>query len=157
MSLMPSAPLLIVTKPVMPNCLRAFFSADCHLLRLVFFFDAANLFLETTLPLLFRHRSALVSPPLVYVLVPFHTLRYDPVIIFLVTFLTFLALLTFDALGALAFLATRLVAFGAFGFDARRALRAARRVARRFAARFGALAFFAARRVVALAAIVIGL
>merc|ERR1719411_2448759 len=90
-------------------------------------------FLDTTLPFLFKHKSFLVNPPLVYTLVPFHTRRILPVWDLLVT-----------RFGLRAFLA----ALGAFGFDARRtAFFAALRVARR-AARLAARGLVALRATV---------
>merc|ERR1719410_290031 len=89
-------------------------------------------FLDTTLPCAFSIKSAFVKPPLVYLLVPFQTLRKDPVCIFLVTRFGFFTLVLrtaflvdFGALGLVP-----LAAFGAFGFLAVRAFLAARRVAR---------------------------
>merc|ERR1719343_201084 len=87
-------------------------------------------------------RSFFMRPPLVYILVPFHTWSLEPVWDFLVTFLAFLA----TRFGALAFEALR-AALGALGLAARRvlrALRAARRVVLR-AAFLGALALEALR------------
>merc|ERR550532_753664 len=106
-------------------------------------------FFDTTLPLLFKHRSAFTSPPLVYFAVPFQTLRYDPVCIFLVTRLGFFTWVRrtalFDAFGARGFVA--FAAFGALGFMAARtaflaAFRVARRAARFMAARTAFLAAF---------------
>merc|ERR1719419_1206500 len=91
----------------------------------MFWLALASIFLETTLPLLLRQRSFLVSPPLVYTAVPFQTFLYDPVCIFLVTRFGFLArtalradvdfgargfVTVLGALGFLAFLAARRVA-----------------------------------------------
>merc|ERR1719411_1712472 len=112
-------------------------------------------FFDTTLPLAFNIKSAFIKPPLVYLLVPFHTFRYDPVCIFLVNFLGFFTFVRRTALlvdfGARGLLEAR-AALGALGFEAaRRAFFAARRVAR-LAARLLADFGFEAR--VALAAIV---
>merc|ERR1719436_2242515 len=97
-----------------------------------------------------------MSPPLVYVEVPFQTLRMLPVCIFFVPRFGFFTLVRrtafFDALGARGLVA--FAAFGALGLAAVRALRAARRVAR-LATRFLAERGLEARRTAALTAIVI--
>merc|ERR1719384_996074 len=118
----------MMQNPVMPSSFRACITAFAHP---PFFFRSRcpclNCFLDTTLPLALSIRSAFTRPPLVYVDVPFHTLRMLPVCIFLVTRFAFFTRRTafFAALG--------LVALGALGLLALRALRAARRVARRAA------------------------
>merc|ERR1719211_778004 len=126
-------------------------TAVIHPLFFWSFCPFANCFLDTTLPLLLSIKSFFVRPPLVYVLVPFQTLRKDPVSIFLVTRFAFFTRRTafFDALGARGLVA--FAAFGALGLAALLALRAARRVARR-AARFLADLGLVARRT-ALAAV----
>merc|ERR1719336_2018422 len=111
-SAMPVAPRFILTKPVMPSCLRALAHAAVHALKgPACFLPWALAFFDTTLPVLFSIRLALVSPPLVYVFVPFHTWRMEPVIIFRVIFLGLRTALR--------------AALGALGFDARRAVRRA--------------------------------
>jgi len=73
--------------PVMPSSLRASSHASHHLLNPLFlnFLRCTDEdFLETILPCLLIIRSFLVSPPEVYILVPFHTWRLEPVWDFLV-------------------------------------------------------------------------
>merc|ERR1719166_610875 len=98
----------------MPSSLRALVHAAVHALTPAYaFLPWAWVFFDTSRPFLFTMRLDLVSPPLVKVFVPFHTWRMEPVCIFLDTRLAFMGL---DALRA---------AFGALGFDARRAVRRA--------------------------------
>merc|ERR1712087_74382 len=105
------------TNPVIPSSLRALATA---FIQLPFFmrWPCLNCFLVIKRPLLDKQRSFLVMPLLVYTLLPFHTMRMLPVWLFLVT-----------RLG----LRTIFAAFGALGFEARRAFFAALRVARRAA------------------------
>merc|ERR1719510_782514 len=156
-ALTPMGPRLSATKPVMPSSLRAFEHAAVHALTPAkAFLPFAWVFFDTTVFLLFTMRLDLVSPPLVYVFVPFHTWRMEPVMDFLVTRLGLRTALRFETRLAFIGLDALRAAFGALGFDARRALRAARREAR-LAARFGAFgvdALRAARRATVLAAIV---
>merc|ERR1719412_2185158 len=74
-SLIPSAPRLMVTKPVIPSCTRAFLSASRHFDPAFINFALTFLFFDTTLLALFNFRFALVRPPLVNFFVPFHTWR----------------------------------------------------------------------------------
>merc|ERR1719507_2098614 len=123
----------------MPSSLRAFITAFIQPLLPLSACPFLNIFLDTTLPFLLSIRSAFVSPPLVHFAVPFHTLRLDPVCIFLVTrfgFLTLVRRTAFLDLGALGLVA--LAAFGALGFAALLAFRAALRVARLAARRLAA-------------------
>merc|ERR1719245_1762519 len=111
--LRPCAPRFIRQNPVIPSSLRAWTTAANQppcLFACPFF----SIFLDTTLPLLFRVKSSLVNPPSVNLAVPFHTLRYDPVCIFRVTRLGFLTCVRRTARFAL----------GALGFWARVALTA---------------------------------
>jgi len=73
--------------PVMPSSLRACSTASHHLLSPLFlnFLRCTDEdFLETILPCLLIIKSFLVSPPEVYILVPFQTWRLEPVWDFLV-------------------------------------------------------------------------
>merc|ERR1719415_154482 len=113
------SPRLSATKPVMPSSLRALVHAAVHALT------PAWAFFDTSRPFLFTMRLDLVSPPLVKVFVPFHTWRMEPVCIFLVTRLGLRTALRFETRLAFIGLDALRAAFGALGFDARRAVRRA--------------------------------